>query len=330
MRIAINGMGRIGRLLFRRLVMMPGVELVAVNDIMELYQLAYLLRYDSVYGPATFEIAVENNELIAAGKTIRFLREPAPAKLPWKALQVDLVLECTGKFLTKALASQHLEAGAGNVILSTTGAEDIPLSIYGFNQHQLNGDKHLISPGGCMTNCSTHLIYLMQSIGIESVHINVLHSYTSRQELVDGPHKDLRRGRAAAESIIPVPVDLGQSLERLFVLLKGCIYTITTRVPVANGALANFVFQMKEAVTAAQVNELFRQAAKREYKNIIQYTEDPLVSLDIKGNSHSAIIDGSLTTVTGRTVNLMAFFDNEYGYTSRVIDWVRFVGAGKL
>lgn len=272
---------------------------------------------------------MKDNDLVAAGKTIRFLREPAPVKLPWKELKTDLVLECTGKFLTKDLASLHLEAGAGKVILSTTGADDIPLSIFGFNQHQLNGNSIVISPGGCMTNCSTHLIYLMQSIGIESVHINVLHSYTSRQELVDGPHKDLRRGRAAAESIIPVPVDLGQSLERLFTPLKGRIYTITTRVPVANGALANFVFQMKETITAAQVNSLFRQAAQLEYRNIIQYTEEPLVSLDIKGNSHSAIIDGTLTAATGRTVNLMAFFDNEYGYTSRVIDWVHFVSAGK-
>ncbi len=327
MRIAINGMGRIGRLLFRRLMVMPGIELVAVNDTMELKQLAYLLKYDSIYGPAAFDIQAGEN-LVANGKEVKFLRQPDPMELPWKELKVDLVLECTGKFLTGELASLHLAAGAGKVILSTTGADDIPLSIYGFNQHQLTAGTRIISPGGCMTNCSTHLIYLMQSIGIESVHINVLHSYTSRQELVDGPHKDLRRGRAAAESIIPVPVDLGQSLERLFIPLHGRIYTVTTRVPVANGALGNFIFQMKETVTAAQVNELFRRAAELEYKNIIAYTEDPLVSLDIKGNSHSAVIDGSLTAVTGRTVNLMAFFDNEYGYTSRVLDWVGFIQTG--
>ncbi|SJZ86612.1 type I glyceraldehyde-3-phosphate dehydrogenase [Sediminibacterium ginsengisoli] len=323
MRIAINGMGRIGRLLLRRLVKIEGLEVVAVNDIMTPAQLVYLQKYDSVYGAAEDEVALENGQLCIAGKTVQILQQPDPAKLPWKELDIDLVLECTGLFMDSAGAGTHLQAGARKVLLSTTGAPDIPLCIYGFNQHQVSTGSLIVSPGGCMTNCSTHLIYLMQSIGIEAVHLNVVHSYTSRQHLVDGPHKDMRRGRAAAESVIPVPVDLAESLERLFPVLKGRIHTVTTRVPVANGALADFTFQMKADTSVQEINRIFKEAAASEYKGIIAYTEDPLVSNDVRGNTHSAVVEGSLTAVTGRMVKLMAFFDNEYGYTSRVVDWVK-------
>jgi glyceraldehyde 3-phosphate dehydrogenase len=235
---------------------------------------------------------------------------------------VDVVLECTGRFTTLNFATQHLKAGARKVLLSTTGAKDIPLLIYGHNQHSLSKEIDIVSPGGCMTNCSTHLIYLMNSIGIESLHLNVMHSYTSRQELVDAPHKDFRRGRAAAESIIPVQVDLADSLERLFPALPNKIAAITTRVPVANGALGDFTFQLKEKTSRETINQILREAAAGEYKGIIEYTEEPLVSLDIKANIHSAIIEGSLTSVVERQVKLFAFFDNEYGYTSRMIDWL--------
>lgn len=322
MRIAINGMGRIGRLLFRKLLRHPEFEIVAVNDIMDQANLVYLLKHDSVYGNVSYPIMLKD-KMIADGIEIVALYEPDPKKLPWKQLNVDVVLECSGRFTTKELASQHLQAGAKKVLLSTTGSDDIPLLIYGFNQHKLTGDMDIISPGGCMTNCSTHLIYLLNAIGIESVQLNVIHSYTSRQELVDAPHKDFRRGRAAAESIIPVPVDLAQSLERLFPLLEGKIATVTTRVPVANGALGDFSFHMKEPVSRNHVNKIFREASQHEYKGVLHYTEEPLVSLDIKGNTHSAIIDGTLTSVVGNQVKLLSFFDNEYGYTSRMIDWLK-------
>jgi glyceraldehyde 3-phosphate dehydrogenase (phosphorylating) len=323
MRIAINGMGRIGRLLFRRLIDQPGIEIVAVNDIMEPNNLAYLLQYDSVYGKFEHKVTYQERKILFEDKKeVECFREPEPLKLPWSNLNVDVVLECTGRFTSKKLALQHLQAGAKKVLLSTTGSEDIPLMIFGHNQQPLTGEIDIVSPGGCMTNCSTHLIYLMNSIRVESVHINVMHSYTSRQELVDAPHKDFRRGRAAAESIIPVPVDLAHSLEKLFPPLKNKIAAVTTRIPVANGALGDFTFQMKEDVTAESINQMFRIAAHNEYKGIVDYTEEPIVSLDIKGDSHSAIIDGSLTSVVGRQVKLFAFFDNEYGYTSRMIDWL--------
>ena len=324
MRIAINGMGRIGRLLFRRLMDHPQIEIVAVNDIMDANNLAYLLQYDSVYGKLHLPVRYREKLIIGDQKKIACFREAEPLKLPWKDLQVDVVLECTGRFATKELALQHLRSGAKKVLLSTTGSEDIPLMIFGHNQQPLTSDMDIVSPGGCMTNCSTHLIYLMNSIGIESVHIHVIHSYTSRQQLVDAPHRDFRRGRAAAESIIPVQVDLALSLERLFPPLQNKIAAVTTRVPVANGALGDFTFQLKEDVTKESINNILKQASQKEYKGIVEYTEEALVSQDIKSDPHSAIIDGSLTSVVGRQVKLLAFFDNEYGYTSRIIDWLMY------
>lgn len=323
MRVAINGMGRIGRLLFRRLMKLSSIQIVAVNDIMNKENLVYLIQHDSVFGKADFSIQLNEN-MIADGKEIKTLNTPYPQQLLWKELNVDVVLECTGRFITNELASQHLQAGAKKVLLSTTGSDDIPLLIYGHNQHALTSETSIISPGGCMSNCSVHLIYLLNSIGIESMQLNVIHSYTSRQELVDAPHKDFRRGRAAAESIIPVPIDLAQSLERLFPLLQNKISTISTRVPVANGALGDFTFQLKDDVTADGINRIFKKAAEGQYKNILEYTEEPIVSVDIKGNTQSAIIDGSLTSVAGRQVKVFAFFDNEYGYTSRMIDWLQY------
>jgi glyceraldehyde 3-phosphate dehydrogenase len=321
MKVAINGMGRIGRLLFRKLVHHAEIEVVAVNDVMNPQNLAYLLRHDSIYGNTTYPVSY-NGKIVAGEKEVECFSEPDPSKLPWKQLNVDVVLECSGKFATKKLSSLHLQSGAKKVLLSTTGSDDIPLMIYGHSQHLLDAETQIISPGGCMTNCSTHLLYLLNAIGIESVHINVIHSYTSRQELVDAPHKDFRRGRAAAESIIPVPVDLAQSLERIFPLMQNKIAAVTTRVPVANGALGDFTFQMKVETSAEEINTIFSEAAAQEYKGIIEYTSEPLVSLDIKANTHSAIIDGTLTSVIGKQVKVLAFFDNEYGYTSRIIDWL--------
>ncbi len=325
MRIAINGMGRIGRLLFRRLIDHPDIEIVAVNDIMPPANLSYLIKYDSVYGTyAAVEYIAAEHELIAGEKRVKVLQEPQPLNLPWKQLNVDVVLECAGLFSSLEAASQHLKAGAGRVLLSTTGSPDIPLMIFGHNHKQLANDPAIVSPGGCMTNCTTHILYILQTIGIESAHATILHSYTSRQELVDTPHKQFRRGRAAAESIIPVEIDLPQSLGRLLPGLKGRFAAVSIRVPVANGALADFSIQMKEDVTAKQINTLFRRAAAEEYKGIIDYTEEELVSLDIKGNTHSCIIDGTLTSVIGRQLKVVAWFDNEFGFTSRMIDWLEY------
>ncbi len=315
-------MGRIGRLLFRRLLHHPETQVVAVNDIMPVENLAYLLKYDSVYGTLETGITAKDGFIHAGEKKIAALQADHPSKLPWKELDVDVVLECSGQFSNHAAASEHLKAGAKKVLLSTTGSVDIPLLIYGFNHTKATADVHIVSPGGCMTNCSVHILYILNAIGIESAQINMLHSYTSRQELVDAAHRQFRRGRAAAESIIPVEIDLHQSLEMLLPALKGKIAAMSTRIPVANGAMADFSIQMKEVVSAAQVNELFRKSAAHEFINIVGYTEEPLVSLDIKGNTHSCLVDGTMTSVVGKQVKLIAWFDNEYGFTSRMIDWL--------
>lgn len=325
MRIAINGMGRIGRLLFRRLINDDGFAVVAVNDIMDPANLAYLLKYDSLYGTSDADVSYSDGYIHTKGKLVVALRNNDPAAINWKELGIDIVLECSGKFSDRAGAERHLVSGAKKVLLSTTGSADIPLMIYGFNHHRLEGTGDIISPGGCMTNCATHILYILNSIGIESAQINILHSYTSRQELVDTAHKQFRRGRAAAESIIPVEIDLAHSLERLLPL-QNKIAAMSVRVPVTNGAMADFTVQLKTDATKEQINLLFQKAAMSEYKGIIDYTEDPVVSADIKGNTHSCIIDGLLTNVTGRQVKLIAWFDNEYGYTSRMIDWLRLWG----
>jgi glyceraldehyde 3-phosphate dehydrogenase len=200
---------------------------------------------------------------------------------------------------------------------------DIPLLIFGYNHHKLDASTDIVSPGGCMTNCAAHVLYILNSIGIESAQINILHSYTSRQELVDTAHKQYRRGRAAGESIIPVEIDLAESLERLLPL-KNKVKAVSTRVPVTNGAMADFTVQLKDKCDREQVNFLFKRSAMREYKGILDYTEDPLVSADIKGNTHSCIVDGTLTSVAGRQVKVITWFDNEYGYTSRMIEWLRY------
>ena len=324
MRIAINGMGRIGRLLCRRLIGLEGIELIAVNDLMDRDNLTYLLRHDSIYGtlPTQLLYCEREGTLKVEGRSIAAFQQKDPSRLPWKELGVDIVLECTGKFSTLEGAGIHLLAGAKKVLLSTTGSADIPLLIYGFNQHLLTPEVDIFSPGGCMTNCATHILYILQSIGIESAHLNILHSYTSRQELVDAPHKQFRRGRAAAESIIPVEIDLPHSLERLFPLLKGRIAAVSTRVPVANGALADFTVLLKTPTAAEAINSLFRTSAMNDYKGILACSEDPLVSLDIKGDTHSCIVDTALTSSIGDHVKIMVWFDNEYGYTSRMIDWL--------
>ncbi|MEN9572068.1 MAG: hypothetical protein RL172_3299 [Bacteroidota bacterium] len=315
-------MGRIGRLLFRRLINDHRFTLVAVNDIMDRDNLLYLLKYDSLYGSFPQQLEACNTGIKAGNHVVEVLQQADAANCQWNNLQVDIVLECSGRYTTQQGAYKHIQAGASKVLLSTTGATPLPLLIYGFNHHQLTAGVDIVSPGGCMTNCATHILYLLNSIGIESAQLNILHSYTSRQELVDAAHKQYRRGRAAAESIIPVEIDLAQSLERLLPALANKIATLSVRVPVTNGAMADFTIQMKSDITREQVNQLFSTAAKNEYQQIIAYTEDPIVSADVKGNTHSCIIDGTLTAVAGRQVKLIAWFDNEYGYTSRMIDWL--------
>lgn len=330
MKIAINGMGRIGRLLFRRLLKEPGIEIVAINDIMPAENLVYLLRYDSVYGAMDVPLSLVDQQYLTAGaqEKIPLFQESDPAKLPWAKLGVDIVLECSGVFTKKEKAAIHLDAGARYVLLSTTGDADLPLMIYGYNQDLWTPSDRILSPGGCMTNCSTPVLDILESaVGIASAQINFLHSYTSRQELVDAPHKDFRRGRAAAESIIPVEIDQAVTLERLIPSLRGKLATVSTRVPVANGAMGDFSVVLKNKIGKEQIHQIFEQEAQAKYEGVLAVNHEPLVSLDFKGNTHSCIIDAGLTSVVNNHLKLIVWFDNEYGFTSRMIDWIRKIGA---
>lgn len=322
MRIGINGMGRIGRLLLRRLVTMKEFEIVAVNDIMDIDNLLYLLKFDSIYGTFPLELRNDSERIYVDEKIIPYFHEANPKILEWKRLEVDVIIECTGKFTNLKNASLHLNAGAKKVLLSSTGEDDVTLEIFENRKNAIAAEINILSPGGCMTNCSVPVLKTLQGFGIESVHINFLHSYTSRQELVDAPHKQFRRGRAAAESMIPVDIDLQFSLERLLPWLKDKISTSSTRVPVANGAMGNFYVHLSSSPSKKEINELFKSASLNEYKGILDYTEEEIVSNDVKGNIHSCIIDGTQTTVTGNLLRLVGWFDNEYGYTSRIIDWL--------
>jgi glyceraldehyde 3-phosphate dehydrogenase len=326
MRIAINGLGRIGRLLLRRLCHHHGIEIVAVNDLMAPENLAYLFRYDSIYGTFPGEVSFSGGHLMIDGKAIKVLQQQDPLSLPWQSLGIDVVIECTGSFSTREGATLHLEAGAKKVMLSTTGSPDIPLLIYGYNQQMLNNQIDILSPGGCMTNCSVPLLDILDGFGLVSAQVHFLHSYTSRQQLVDAPHRQFRRGRAAAESIIPVEIDLAESLERLMPHLNGKVAAISTRIPVANGALGDFTVQLAQVKSAGQIREAFKKAAAGRYKGVVSYTEEPLVSLDVKGNTHSSVIEGPLISVVGNQVKVFAWFDNEFGYTSRIIDWIKYWG----
>jgi glyceraldehyde 3-phosphate dehydrogenase len=298
------------------------VQVVAINDIMAPENLAYLFRYDSVYGTFPGETILADGSLHIEGKKVMVFREENPVQLPWQQLGIDVVIECTGSFSNRSGAVLHLAAGAKKVMLSTTGSPDIPLHIYGFNHHEVSKKEDILSPGGCMTNCTVPILDIFNDLGIESAQIHFLHSYTSRQQLVDAPHKQYRRGRAAAESIIPVEIDLAESLDRLMPQLTGKVAAISTRIPIANGALGDFTLSLQKEVTLTQIRELVTQATQHKYRGIVSCTEEPLVSLDVKGNTHSSLIETPLMSLVGRQVKLFAWFDNEFGYTSRIIDWL--------
>lgn len=325
MKIAINGMGRIGRLLCKLLADTPH-EVVAVNDVMTKENLAYLLRFDSIYGQyflGKHQVAVAEDGLLINGKAVKVFTEASPENLPWKELGVEAVVECSGKFLTHELLSMHLQAGAKRVLLSTTGATGVPMIIRGFNDSMQPAGQPIIASGGCMTNCTVLLLHhLIGNFGVESVHINVTHSYTSRQSLVDAPNIDFRRGRAATSSIIPVKVDLHETLESVFPTLAGRVISSSTRVPVICGALCDLNFIATKPVEANTINQLFRKLSENQLVGLIGYTEEAVTSTDILCNPNSAVVDGTLTHAIGRHVKLSAWFDDQFAFTNRLVELI--------
>lgn len=320
-RYAINGMGRIGRTLFRVLQQSGQLKsLIAVNDLMPKENLIYLIKYDSIHGTLFNDIQSTSNGFSIDGHEIIYTQQPEISKLNWQQLSIDIVIEATGLFTHSSEMQQHIEAGAKKVLL-TTYSKDLPSTIWSVNDQQAS---KLVSPGDCTVNCVAPLLHIIeQAIGIETVHINVIQGYTTRQQLIDAPYKGLRRGRAAAHSIIPFEVNIRPVLETIFPTLSGKIETMSTRVPIPCGALADISLVLKNSSSANSLNELIQYKSKVEMKKTVAITFDPIVSSDVLSNPHSSIIDGTLTKVTnGKHAKLLAWFDNEWGYSNRLADWL--------
>lgn len=321
-RIAINGFGRIGRLTFRQLIDNANLEVVAVNDLTDIPTLAHLLRYDSSHGKFDEQVTPGPDYFEVRGQKIKCFAIKDPLQLPWKDLQVDIVLECTGIYLTAEAAGAHLNSGAKKVILSAPPKDSsIPTYVIGVNDHNLNSSENIISNASCTTNCLAPLIRIVhENYGIEFASMNTIHAYTQDQRLQDAPHKDLRRARAAAVNIIPTSTGAARAVEQVFPQIKGKLFASSYRVPVISGSLIELFFVLRDPVDRNAFNEKIKSIAQTSHRNIIEYNSDPLVSTDIIGNTHSAIFDSELTESNGNHLRLVAWYDNESGYSNRLAD----------
>jgi glyceraldehyde 3-phosphate dehydrogenase len=319
--VAINGLGRIGRAALKILLDADGLDLVAVNDIADADNLAYLLKYDTVYGRYPREVTAAESALVIDGRRIPALAERDPANLPWDDLGVDLVLECTGVFTTAEDLERHVQAGASYVILSApTKSDTVPTVVHGVNR--AHGRPHVISCASCTTNCITPVIEVAhRRLGVERAIMTTIHAYTAGQQLVDGPSRNFRRGRAGAANLVPTSTGAARATTRAVPELAGRFDGIAVRAPIPVGSVADIVFVSSRPTTAEEVNEGFRQeAATARYEGILGVSEDPLVSADIVGDSRAAIIDLELTRVVdGTLVKVMAWYDNEWGFTHQMV-----------
>ena len=322
-RVAINGFGRIGRMTTRALLSNPDVELVAINDLSDSSTLAHLFKYDSIHGRFQGKIVADKNYLIFNDAKVESLSEKDPEKLPWKKLNVDVLLECTGKFANEEGASKHLKAGAKRVIISapSKGKKDMKSIVIGVNDDILTSDDKIISNASCTTNNAAPMLKVLDdNWGLESAFVTTIHSYTGDQNIHDAPHKDLRRARAAAVSIIPTTTGAAKALGDVLPHLDGKIGGAGVRVPSPDGSLTDITCVLRKAATEEEINKAFRLAANGKMKGILEYTEDPIVSVDIVGNTHSCIFDAQLTTVLGKMVKIVGWYDNEIGYSNRLAE----------
>ncbi len=324
MRIAINGFGRIGRVTARLITARKDIELVAVNDLADNRTLAHLFKYDSVHGVFPGEVGHDDQHLHLGGHTVKAFAMKDPAGLPWKELGIDVVIECTGLFRDRASASAHLKAGARKVIISAPAKDkDIKSVVLGVNEHILDGTEDIISNASCTTNCAAPMVQVIHELcGIESGYITTVHSYTGDQRLHDAPHSDLRRARAAAVSMVPTTTGAAKAITRIFPDLDGRLGGCGIRVPVPDGSLTDITCHIRNVQDADAINARFKELCEGKWKGIVRYTEDPIVSVDIVGDPHSCIVDGLLTSVVGNSVKVMGWYDNEYGYSSRLVDLV--------
>lgn len=326
-RIAINGFGRIGRNLFRLLINHPTIEVVAINDIADNRTMSHLLKYDSIHGVLQSNVSYNESSISINEKPYLFFHEKEISNLNWKQLNIDFVVEATGKYKTFEEINEHIIAGAKKVILSAPAEIDtIKTVVLGVNEHILDGSETIISNASCTTNNAAPMIQIINDLcGIEQAYITTIHSYTTDQSLHDQPHKDLRRARGAAQSIVPTTTGAAKALTKIFPELEGKIGGCGIRVPVADGSLTDITFNVKREVSIAEINKAFEKASKENLKNILAYTEDPIVSVDIIGNTNSCLFDAQLTSVIDKMVKVVGWYDNEIGYSSRIIDLISFI-----
>jgi glyceraldehyde 3-phosphate dehydrogenase len=327
-RIAINGFGRIGRPALKIALKNENLEVVAINDLADDKTLAHLFKYDSLYGTFSGEVEVGNGEIIIDGKSIKSFTEPDPTKLLWKDLGVDIVLECSGVFDDREKAGKHIEAGAKKVILSAPPkGDDIPVYLIGVNDGDLDSSENIISNGSCTTNCLAPMIKVLdEKFGVEKGFMTTVHSYTNDQRILDLPHKDLRRARAAAQNIIPTSTGAAKTVSKVFRGLEGKLNGIAMRVPTPVVSSTDFVCILKKETTAEEINEAFREAAVGKLNGILSVSEEELVSSDFRGNKHSAIVDLPLTMAQGNFVKVVGWYDNEWGYANRLVEMAELAG----
>jgi glyceraldehyde 3-phosphate dehydrogenase len=322
-RIAINGFGRIGRITFRRILESENLEVVAINDLTDSNTLAHLFKYDSIHRGFQGTVSAGEKSIIVNGVTVPVFAEKDPSVLPWKRLKVDVVIESTGKFTSTDGASLHLNAGARKVIVSAPSKDKMKTIVLGVNDHLIEGSDQVISNASCTTNNAAPMVKILdENFGVESAYITTVHAYTGDQNLHDSPHKDLRRARAAAVSIIPTSTGAAKAVGEVFPHLKGKIGGAGIRVPVPDGSLTDITCVVKKQTSVDEVNQLFRTASETTLKGILQYTEDPIVSIDIVGNPFSCIFDAQLTSVIGNMVKVVGWYDNEMGYSCRLVDLI--------
>ncbi|MBP9150706.1 MAG: type I glyceraldehyde-3-phosphate dehydrogenase [Flavobacteriales bacterium] len=329
MRVAINGFGRIGRITMRALLKKQGVEVVAINDLTDVKTLAHLFKYDSVHRQFDGTVEARTNAIRFNGKDVQIFAERDPSKLPWKALKVDVVIESTGLFRDRASASAHLRAGAKQVVISAPAKDkDIPSVVLGVNDDVIDLKSEIISNASCTTNCAGPMVKVLEdAVHVESIFVSTVHSYTGDQRLHDSPHSDLRRARAAANSIIPTSTGAAKALGRIFPHLEGHLGGAGIRVPVLNGSLTDLTCIVRSDIDEAGVNALFKAAADGPMKGILEYTDEPIVSCDIISNPHSCIFDSELTSVIGKMVKVVGWYDNEAGYSNRMADLIVRLGV---
>lgn len=324
-RVAINGFGRIGRRVFRLLQDHKNIEIVVINDLADNKTLGHLLKYDSVHGIFNGSVSHNENGIIVNKKEIPLLHINHPKNIDWNPFKIDFVIEASGKFKTRNDLKHHIINGAKHVILSVPPIEDdIKTIVIGVNDTILDGTETIISNASCTTNNAAPMIDVINKLcGINQAYITTVHSYTTDQSLHDQPHRDLRRARAASQSIVPTTTGAAKALTKIFPELAQTIGGCGIRVPVINGSLTDITFNVKREITIKQVNDAFKQASQNQYKDIIEYTEDPIVSIDIVGNRHSCIFDSQMTSVIGNMVKIIGWYDNETGYSQRIIDLIR-------